>query len=194
MNFFENLTEYLLTFATEHQVAGVVGYSMGGRLALAMACQNRLQTTWFIESASAGLTSQAERAARKASDELWLNRLSELPFAEFLELWYQQSVFAELSEALRLELLQRRSTNNAAGLAKVLPGLSVANQPGFEAKLGSITSPLVYIYGKQDRKYKELMRHYHKISGRASLEELSAGHNTHWACPEMFAALIKKYV
>src|SRR5688572_2561414 len=76
----------------------MVGYSMGGRLALYMAlrCPERCAGL-FLESASPGLESEEERAVRRASDQEKAKRLETEDFEAFLRDWYRQPLFASLA-------------------------------------------------------------------------------------------------
>src|SRR5215218_551890 len=72
----------------------VAGYSMGGRLALYLALRFPERCAGlFLESASPGLESAGERAARRAADESKAGRLESGNFELFLEDWYHQPLF-----------------------------------------------------------------------------------------------------
>ena len=63
----------------------IVGYSMGGRLALYLAlCYPERCAGLFVESASPGLESEGERTARRAADGKKAKRLESGDFEQFL--------------------------------------------------------------------------------------------------------------
>ena len=77
----------------------VAGYSMGGRLALYLALRFPERCAGLIlESASPGLESASERAARRAADESKAERLQSGDFEAFLRDWYAQPLFASLAQ------------------------------------------------------------------------------------------------
>src|SRR5215218_1623916 len=89
----------------------VAGYSMGGRLALYLALRYPERCAGlFLESASPGLESAGERAARRAADESKAGRLESGDFDEFLQDWYRQQLFAPLArdEGLLQQTIEAR--------------------------------------------------------------------------------------
>ncbi|MGL5359595.1 MAG: alpha/beta fold hydrolase, partial [Shewanella sp.] len=87
------------------------GYSLGGRIALqlAKAYPERLNSL-LLESCHPGLTSAKERAARAENDAMWAERLVKLPTQDFLTLWYQQPVFADMSPEQRQRTIAMRQS------------------------------------------------------------------------------------
>ena len=81
----------------------VVGYSMGGRLALYLALRHPERCAGlFLESASPGIENPAERRARREADEERARRLESGDFETFLADWYRQPLFASLARHERL--------------------------------------------------------------------------------------------
>jgi len=100
----------------------VAGYSMGGRLALYLALRYPERCAGlFLESASPGLESPSERAARRAADESKAERLESGDFEAFLRDWYTQPLFAPLAqdEDLLYRTIEAKRRNDLASL----PGL-----------------------------------------------------------------------
>jgi len=139
----------------------LVGYSMGGRLALQLALQHpeRFQSLTLI-SASPGLPLTAERAARRRADDALAAELEQQGVNAFLTTWYAQNLFGNLQRkpALWRRLLTRRRMNSATELARMLRGSSVGRQPSRWAQLKKLRLPVLLLAGQQDGKYVQLMR------------------------------------
>src|SRR5690606_15654912 len=73
----------------------LLGYSMGGRLALytALQYQNRFRAL-MLESASPGLHTEHERAARVMSDHTLASQLQKAGIEKFVSAWEAQPLFA----------------------------------------------------------------------------------------------------
>ena len=143
------------------QPVHLVGYSMGGRLALQLALQHpeRFLSLTLI-SASPGLPLAAERAARRRADDALAAELDQHGLNAFLTAWYAQTLFGNLPRkpALWRRLLARRRRNDAAGLARMLRGGSVGRQPSLWPRLQGLRLPVLLIAGQQDEKYVRVMQ------------------------------------
>src|SRR3989304_5185055 len=75
--------------------AAVLGYSMGGRVALhlSIAAPER-SSALIVESASPGIEDDAQRAARRASDEALAADIEHDGVAAFVDRWQAQPLFA----------------------------------------------------------------------------------------------------
>ena len=177
---------YALPGAAQAVLAGaqqpvhLVGYSMGGRLALRLALQHpeRFLSLTLI-SASPGLPLAAERAARRRADDALAAELEQDGLNAFLMAWYAQTLFGNLQRkpALLQRLLARRKENSATELARMLRGSSVGRQPSLWAQLKKLRLPVLLIAGQQDGKYVQLMRQMSvHILGAALHVVLGAGH------------------
>ncbi len=139
--------------------AAVAGYSMGGRLALHLAMRHPARVAALaLVSASAGLATDAERAARARVDDARTSALVADPEA-FHTAWVHLPLFATLAPAQRERLVADRLAGlDAAEAARALSGLSVARQPWHGASLGRIRVPAVAVAGERDPTYLALAR------------------------------------
>ena len=118
----------------------ILGYSMGGRIALYTAFSGFFRAV-VLESASPGLEDPAEREERRASDEALAASIEREGVPAFIERWERLPLFAsqrtlpiECREALHRQRLQ----NNATGLAQSLRGVGTGVQPSLYAQLPTL--------------------------------------------------------
>ncbi|NNF56976.1 MAG: 2-succinyl-6-hydroxy-2,4-cyclohexadiene-1-carboxylate synthase [Rhodothermaceae bacterium] len=133
--------------------AAVVGYSMGGRLALHFALRHPARVARLILlSASPGLRSEAERAERRILDAERADSLvADLP--AFLQGWYRMPLFETLTEDTRNRLIQERRHNDPTELGKSLTGMGTGAQPSHWEHLRRIRVPAWALVGSRDAKY-----------------------------------------
>lgn len=165
----------------------MVGYSLGGRVAMYHACQHPVGLQGIIvEGGNPGLSTEHERQQRRRADEQWAARFADEPLRQVLADWYQQPVFAGLSDRTRAKLIDQRSRNNPAALSAMLRNLSLGAQPPLYQALAQLPTPFHYLCGERDSKFQAIARDlgapYHLIP--------DAGHNAHRDNPAAFAACI----
>jgi 2-succinyl-6-hydroxy-2,4-cyclohexadiene-1-carboxylate synthase len=161
------------------------GYSMGGRLALYLALHYPdLFSKVMIESASPGLASVAERTLRQQRDNLLADQL-EQNFAEFLDNWYKQSLFASLRQHPDFEALQqRRLHQHPFYLAKSLRYMGLGQQPNLWPQLSQAIVPIRLLVGEQDDKFIDIATQAVGLCPTASLRIVeNTGHNIHFENP-----------
>lgn len=134
----------------------LLGYSMGGRLALYLVCcfAERFSRV-ILESASPGLKTAEERRLRVERDEAIAQQLQTTPLSDFLLIWYNNPLFASLKAHPKAyaEMLQRRQRNNSTELANALRGFSTGQQPSLWKCLPLVNVPLLLLVGALDNKF-----------------------------------------
>jgi len=146
---------------SDHSI--VIGYSMGARLALALAIEfpERIAGLILI-SGNPGIESDDQRKQRFEHDRVLAGRLEKLVSPEqrevFLEKWYQQPVFATIPDHVRNSEIARKLQHDHALWAKVLRTFSVAEQPNYWPRLNSIEVPIWWVAGQNDEKYSSIVR------------------------------------
>jgi 2-succinyl-6-hydroxy-2,4-cyclohexadiene-1-carboxylate synthase len=174
----------------------LVGYSMGGRLALYLALNfpERFPKV-VIESGSPGLKTEEERSTRLQRDFALADQL-ETNFSQFLTDWYEQPLFQSLKQHPRFEqLLDQRLQNDPIGLAKSLREMSTGAQPSLWEKLKAHQNPLLLIVGERDRKFIDINQEMASMCETARLAIVpDVGHNIHLEKPEIFANYIKDFL
>jgi 2-succinyl-6-hydroxy-2,4-cyclohexadiene-1-carboxylate synthase len=176
--------------------ANLVGYSMGGRLALHLALHyaDRFPKV-ILESASPGLKTEAERLARIQHDFALAERI-ETNFPQFLADWYEQPLFRSFKQHPNFEqMMQKRLRNNPVELAKSLRNMSTGLQPSLWKNLENHQNSLLLMVGENDRKFITINQDMASICPRAKLAIVSnAGHNIHAEQPITYANQIAQFL
>ncbi|MBN1927945.1 MAG: 2-succinyl-6-hydroxy-2,4-cyclohexadiene-1-carboxylate synthase [Chlorobiaceae bacterium] len=174
----------------------LVGYSMGGRIGLALALRYpQLFSKAVIVSSSPGLRTEEERAARRKSDE-GIARKIERNFEGFIEFWYDQPLFATLkSHALFHEVEAQRKQGSRQNLACALRLLGTGNQPSFWEELPECRVPMLLCVGEKDAKYVQIGKQMAELCPQSSLELFEqCGHTLHIEEPERFLASVEDFI
>lgn len=157
----------------------LLGYSMGGRLALRLLEQQRFEKAIIV---SAGLNAPDD--ARRMRDEAWARRFESQEWSSLMRDWNAQPLFGG-------HVLERREENyDRRELARQLRENSPAVLP--PPRLESIETPLLWIAGERDARYVEIAR---TAVARLPHAELwicpDAGHRVPWEQPESFVARLR---
>lgn len=176
---------------------GLIGYSLGGRLALHFALKHpEIVEFLVLESASPGIDDAHERVARHAADEKWAAMLEQDGMPKFLDAWYAQPVFASLraQPGLLPELKVRRASGNARALAAVLRAWSPGFVPSLWHRLPLWRAPLLFIAGELDAKYCDIGKRVADLCPRASLHIVrNSGHVVHVEQPIDFLTALRAF-
>ncbi|MEM1044194.1 MAG: 2-succinyl-6-hydroxy-2,4-cyclohexadiene-1-carboxylate synthase [Bacteroidota bacterium] len=172
----------------------VVGYSLGGRLALYFALRHPGRCTRLVlESASPGLRTPAERAERRRIDA-WRAETLAGDFEGFLDRWSRMPIFRSLGDDARAAFVAARLGNDPAELARSLRGSGTGQQPSLWEALGDLTVPTLAVAGAADPKFADLAFAM-SVAGPTVIPMLvSAGHTVHAEQPRLFAALVRDFL
>jgi 2-succinyl-6-hydroxy-2,4-cyclohexadiene-1-carboxylate synthase len=160
----------------------LLGYSMGGRLALQLLERERFAKAIII---SAGLNTPDD--ARRARDEEWARRFESEEWSSLMRAWNAQEVFGGHAVERREEDFDR------AELARQLRESSPAVLP--PPRLESIETPILWIAGQRDAKYTDVAK---RAVARLPHAELwicpNAGHRVPWEQPEALVARLRAFL
>ena len=173
----------------------VVGYSMGGRLALYFALEHPERCERVVlESASPGLRMEAERAERRALDEERACAI-ELDYDHFLREWYRMPLFASLADHpdVRAAMMDRRRRNRPDEVARSLRGFGIGQQPSLWDDLAHLASPTLAVAGSRDRKFADLAFAMAVAGPPVMPLVVKTGHTIHAEQPALFAALVRDF-
>src|SRR3989441_478289 len=171
----------------------LLGYSMGGRIALYAAFSGFFRAL-ILESASPGLEDPAEREQRRISDETLSASIEREGVQAFIERWEKLPLFAS-QKTLPLEcketLHRQRLQNRATGLAQSLRGVGLGVQPSLYARLPTLPIPVLLIAGELDTKFTAIARHMAQALPQSQLRIIpGAGHTVQLERPEEFVSLV----
>jgi 2-succinyl-6-hydroxy-2,4-cyclohexadiene-1-carboxylate synthase len=176
----------------------VVGYSMGGRVALVGAARSpeRLLSVTVIGS-HPGIEDGEERAARRRADDRMADAIEAKGMAWFVDEWMAKPIFASqrrMGEAALRAARDRRLRNDPVGLANSMRGMGTGAQEPVWAELAGLDVPLLYVAGANDEKFVELGRRLVATMPRAEFVAVEGvGHAAHEEDPERVADLILEH-
>jgi 2-succinyl-6-hydroxy-2,4-cyclohexadiene-1-carboxylate synthase len=163
----------------------LLGYSLGGRLALhALLAGARYERAIFV-STGLGIEDEVARAARRASDEAWALRFESEEFDSVVADWNAQPVLA--GPAL--------SRTRADYDARALREWSSGALPPAASRLHELTIPTLWIAGARDTKYVAEAKRAASLArdGRVTIID-SAGHRVPWEQPDEFLATVRAFL
>lgn len=174
--------------------ASVIGYSMGGRLALHFALrQPEFVARLVLISASPGLATEAERIERQVLDaERGRAIMGDLEL--FLESWYKMPPFESLDEQTRSRLMASRAGNVPSELQKSLYGMGTGSQPSHWEHLHSIRVPAWAIVGANDPKFVSIAERMTEAGQIESIVMPGVGHAILAEQPERLASTIRNII
>lgn len=181
------------------QDAHVLGYSMGGRLALTFAVlyPHRVRTL-ILESSSPGLKTMQERRERMKRDEALAEEIEQYGVTAFVEKWENMPLFAS-QKRLPLSIQQRirneRLNNNALGLANSLRGMGTGRQPSWWNHLSEVNVPTLLLCGEWDQKFCRIAEEMKKYLPNCEMVKVpQAGHAIHVEQRQIFAKIVSKFI
>lgn len=178
----------------------LVGYSMGGRLALYLTLHfPQYFSKVILESASPGLATETERLERIKSDAQIAKKLarslSKADFALFLSNWYSQPIFGSIKHHPEFKImLESRLQNNPLDLVKSLQFMGNGNQPSLWDKLTHNQIPLLLLVGENDAKFIDINHKMFQICSVAQMKRIGkSAHNIHWENTSDFVYHLKEF-
>jgi len=177
----------------------LLGYSMGGRVALALlaAHPERVRSAVLV-SATPGIGDAVERASRVESDEALARAVLADGIHVFTERWMAQPLFASqhrLGGAALARARRQRLKNRPHALALSLRGMGPGAQPPLHGALPRIRRPVLVVAGAEDPKFVAIARDLARRLACARVAILDeAGHAAHLEQPEAFVALASEFL
>ena len=177
----------------------VLGYSMGGRLALTFAVlyPHRVRKL-ILESSSPGLKTEEERLARMESDEALATEIEKHGVEWFVEKWENIPLFASqkrLSKEIQNSIREERLRNNEKGLANSLRGMGTGRQPSWWDRLTEVAIPTLLLCGEEDKKFCQIAFEMAQLIPNAVVSQIyKSGHAIHVEQPGIFAKIVDEFI
>ncbi len=171
----------------------LMGYSMGGRLALHAILQD--PTLWqgsIIISADPGLTSKSARVQQLQKDRIWAQRFLTDPGETVWRDWDAMPIFGGHSHP------QRRDEHefSKGSIAHLFEAFSKGHQADLRPRLQQLqTPPILYLSGEQDPKYTNIgqqLAHQCPIVTHQIISQ--AAHRVPWDQPELFQQAVAHFI
>ncbi|MDP2301478.1 MAG: 2-succinyl-6-hydroxy-2,4-cyclohexadiene-1-carboxylate synthase [Ignavibacteria bacterium] len=177
----------------------LVGYSMGGRLALSYVKKNGHKlSSLILESTSPGLKTENERRLRIASDAALAEYIKSHTLQDFINYWKSLPLFnsqKKLTDEENKLIFKRMLELNKNGLIGSLSGFGAGTMSSLWNSLDEITVPTLLISGQLDEKYLGINSEMSELIPNSEWVILEdAGHNTHLEKPEEFVNLLCSFV
>jgi 2-succinyl-6-hydroxy-2,4-cyclohexadiene-1-carboxylate synthase len=171
----------------------LVGYSMGGRIALytALALPGLVQRLVLV-GASPGIADPAEREERRRSDFALADRIEAVGVEAFAAEWGAQPLFAGQDPRVAAAAHADRLRNEPLGLAAALRGLGTGVMEPLWDGLGSLAMPVTLVVGERDEKFSAIAsRMAAAIPDCRVVAVAGAGHAAQLERPDEVASVIR---
>jgi len=172
----------------------LLGYSMGGRLALhALLEDNHHWQAAVIVSANPGLENELDRSARRAQDGNWAAKAFAGDWRKFLDEWNGQPVLGG-GEIRDPDTAQRLIASRRQVARSFIDWSLGAQQPLWD-RLAEIQIPVLWVAGENDPKYRELAeRATHALPKGVLAVAPGAGHRVPWQAGPWFAERVARFL
>ena len=174
---------------TGQEKSFLLGYSLGGRLALHASLHSpNLWQGVIIVGADPGLVSEDEKRAQLQNDHKWAVRLKKEPLKRLVEEWDEQPVFCGIENSAPRNLNQL----DAGKLGLQFGVFSKGLQQNLIPKLAELKSPpVLFLSGEKDKKYQGIGETLAKSSPVVKAQVVAdAGHRVPWENPDSFTRVL----
>lgn len=172
--------------------AHVIGYSMGGRIALRLLqTSSDVLASVVLESCNLGCATETERTEAAQRNQGWVDRIQHDGMEAFVNYWETLPMFATQKELGWDKLLHvSRAANNPTSMVLCLQGSGKQAMPLTEVTLEAVRTqrqnglPMLYIYGDKDAKSAAVAATLEAEGVLVSV--IPAGHNVHLEAPMLY--------
>ena len=183
---------YMESVAVEPEQNWLMGYSLGGRLAMhALIQKPHIWQGAIIVASHPGYMSIERKNEQIRRDEKWAEKFKYESWGVLLEEWNRLPVFGNRYNQNQLE----EETISRDIISRAFIVYSKGRQEYLVPDLKKIKVPILYVAGEEDQKYTsiglELSNQCHSVSFR-SIE--NACHRVPWENTEMFVEVIQQFI
>ena len=177
--------------------APCVGYSMGGRIALALACMHTgTLGPLSLIGASPGIANPKARLRRLAWDQELANYIKEVPKGVFWDYWSKLPLFSnDRPKPLGSLRDPFNNSSDAGNLARSLSILGTGAQPSYWDCLPDLKLPVQLIVGCQDLKFAQVAIDMESMLANSKVDLIEgANHRVHVDQPVAVATKITAHI
>jgi 2-succinyl-6-hydroxy-2,4-cyclohexadiene-1-carboxylate synthase len=205
----DQLNAYKMETAAEHlkhlldhlgvQQVDLLGYSMGGRLALTFVIlyPERVRKL-ILESASPGISDELQRQERRMKDAEVAKLIIDKGVKNFVDYWEDIPLFSSMKSlplTNRIEIRKQRLSNSSKGLANSLYGMGTGSQPSWWGRLNEIESEVLLLTGIKDEKFCSIAEKMQKTIKKVNwIVFYESGHTIHVEEEEKFGTIVSDFV
>lgn len=170
----------------------LVGYSLGGRLALhALIANPEAWNCAVIISTNPGLSDATEKSKRMPADALWAEKIRTMPWDALMNAWNSMEVFQkDTIVPSRNERDYQREK-----LAEAMTTWSLGAQEDLRLAISSLKMPILWIVGEHEQKFREQafsLRFSHPESRVLTIKD--AGHRVPWYNQQKLTETIYQFI
>lgn len=176
----------------------MLGYSMGGRVALAFACiYPDLLKGLILESTSPGIKEHKARKERAFIDSGRAEKIVE-DYHRFIQSWENMGLFSSQENLEDNDLVEQREQRLAQYPKEVADSLKkygTGVQPSYWEYLNDIKTKTLQLVGKKDEKFVSINEKMNQLIPEAELKVIDhSGHNIHLEAPQKFDIIVSAFI
>lgn len=171
----------------------LLGYSLGGRLALHASLHNpNLWKSVIVVGADPGLESEEKKKLQLDKDRNWAERLKREPLEKLVDEWDAQSVFC----GIRNQAPRNLGEMNPDRLSQQFKVFSKGIQQNLAPKLAELKRPpILFLSGEKDQKYQKIGEELAESCTVFKSEIIKdAGHRVPWENSNAFFQELGKFI
>lgn len=184
----------------------VIGYSMGGRIALQLLkTSSDVLASLILESCNVGCVTEKDRQEAAQRNQSWIDRLQTDDMEAFVNYWETLPLF-DTQRELGWDKCSHasRAANDAPCMVRCLAGsgkqamplsgdtLEVVRQVTGGVQNTRSALPILYIYGAKDAKSCAVAQQLESVG--VSVSVINAGHNVHLEAPMLYLEEVQKFL
>ena len=182
--------------AAEGRAAALVGYSLGGRLALRAALRDPARYRAVVTvGASAGIDDPGERSARRQDDERLAAWMEGASIEDVVAVWERQPLFADQPDDLVERQRPGRLSHEPRELASLVRTAGQGTLEPVWPELRELELPLLALAGDRDQRYWQAARRMADAAPHGRAERIEhAGHAPQLQRPDAVSGLIADFL
>ena len=172
-----NFNKTVFNNNTINQKNILIGYSLGGRLALHALIQSKKWDAAIIISANPGLINETDKQTRIINDKIWSQRFLNEKWESVINSWNSQNVFLNSKNNFKRD----EYNFNKIEIANILNKFSLGKQDDLREKIKSLGIPILWLAGENDIKFIKILYEMKDINKKIEAKTiLDCGHRLPW--------------